>query len=156
MKSLQESLRVTEVCVYEHKHFFIMFMSSKFFNMAIINIHFFIAINIRSIIIFEAVLVILSNITAITTIHTQACGKTVGDSTWPSEGVSGAAAALARSATLTARRSASSCPTLQESPHKHACTVSAHAETTAESSETAPCPLTRSLARRQPWRVVRH
>jgi hypothetical protein len=41
-------------------------------------------------------------------------------------------------------------------PYKHACTVSAHdTEPEAEQSETAPGPLTGSLARRQPWRGVR-
>jgi hypothetical protein len=121
----------------------------------------------------EAVRVILSNITDITihtnmysfkAAHAEPATERVGvrdsvrDSTWPSDVVSGAPAALARSATLTARRSASSYQTSQTSPsiHKHACTVSAHdTERATERSETAPGPLTGSLARRQPWRGVR-
>jgi hypothetical protein len=103
----------------------------------------------------KAVRVMLSTTTGITT---QACmysfcTQTVGDSTWPSDGVSGAAAALASSATLTARRSASSYQPPQASLHNHACF--AHAEPAVEPSETAPCPLKMFLARQQPWRAVR-
>ncbi len=83
----------------------------------------------------------------------SACSKPVGDSTWPFGG--GAAAALARSATLTARRFALSYPTSQASPHKHSSMhVSFHADF-AKPSQTAPGPLTGCLARRQPWRGVR-
>jgi hypothetical protein len=103
----------------------------------------------------QAVRVILSTNTVITTqaCMYRFCTQTVGDSTWPSDGVSGAAAALARSATLTARRFASSYPPPQASLHKHACF--AHAEPAAEPSETAPGPRTVFLAWQQPWRAVR-
>ena len=164
-------------------NFFIMFMPSKFFNMTIINILFFIAIIIRVYHYFrggprhpiqhhshhhhpytsmrqnsrrqhlalwrclwcggspgeecdadsEVVRVILSNITGITT---QACMYSfctrrdycwiVRDSTWPFDKVSGAAAALASSATLTARRSASSYPPSHASQFKHACQFLVH------------------------------
>jgi hypothetical protein len=104
----------------------------------------------------EAVRVILSTITGIkhTNMHVQFCLQTVGDSTWPSDEVFGAAAALASSATLTARRFALSYPTSQSLPYKHACFT--HSEPAMEQSETAPGPLTLFLARQQPWRAVRH
>jgi hypothetical protein len=61
--------------------------------------------------------------------------------------------ALARSATLTARRAASPYPTLRHQPYKHVCTGSAHAERAAKQSERAPFPL--AVVQRQPWRGVR-
>ncbi len=102
----------------------------------------------------QAVRVILFTIIGIN--HTRcmysSAYKTVGDSTWPSDEVFGAAAALASSATPTARRFALSYPPSQSLPYKHACFT--HSEPAMEPSETAPGPLTLFLARRQPWRGV--